>query len=544
MTPAIKGVIKKGLYRDSLQLMKLSEEAKNIPGVLNAAILMATEINMEILRQQGLLTPELDKASPDDLVVAVKAEDEEKAEEAIAKIEEMLLKTPTGTGLEDMEDVVYSIDSALQYMPDANLALISIPGEYVKDVGMELLRRGVHLHIFSDHVPLEDEAELKRFAYENGLLVLGPAAGTSIINGKAIAFANAVKRGEVGIVAAAGTGLQEVSVLLDRVGLGTSQGLGIGGNDVKEKVGGLMALTCIRVLQQDENTKVIVFISKPGDRRVMTKILKTVEHEVDKPFIACIQGTARYKIPPKLRRRIKIVKGLHAAASETLRAVKPKESKQMLKNITKTPAELLKTARSIYIKLTPRQKYVRALYTGGTLMYESLLIYKQLLGGVYSNAPLDEKHRLQDPHRSYKHTAIDLGAEEFTRGRPHPMIDPTVRGFRLVNEAKDPEVAVVVMDFMLGYGAHKDPAGAMLSPIREAKAIASADGRELVILAHVCGTRNDPQNLQEQENKLRNEGVYTFPSNSLAVITSALIASRGRVNRRKLQQVYREYVGG
>jgi len=538
----VKNLVKKNFFRDSLQLMRLSEEAKKFPRVLDAAVLMATDTNKEILQKLGLLTSEGEKALKDDMILAVKAEDESAADEALRKIEDMLMRAPAAAAPE-AERIYYSVDSALDAMPDANFAVVSVPGEYAKDVVMDLLKRDIHVHIFSDHVPIEDEVEMKRYASERGLLVLGPGAGTSIINGKAIAFANVVRRGNVGVVAAAGTGLQEVSVLLDRVGLGVSQALGIGGNDVKKEVGGIMAIDCIRALEADRRTKLIMLVAKPPDREVMRKIAKVIAEETRKPFVICFQSVREFKSPKKLARRVKAVRGLHAAVIQAVKLLKPKAVQKAHKRISMRPRELRALVMKLAKKLKPGQKYIRALYTGGTLMYEAMLIYRELIGNVYSNAPLSSKYKLSDPHKSVKHSVIDLGEEEFTAGRPHPMIDPTIRKLRLIEEARDPSVAVILMDFMLGYGSHKDPAGAMIDSIEQAMRIAEEDGRNLIILGHVCGTRRDPQSLVEQERKLKKIGVQLFPSNALAAIASALIVRRGKIRADRLRRVYRSFVG-
>lgn len=539
----IKNIVKRNLFRDSLQLMQLSEEAKKLPGILDAAVVMGTETNKEILERLGILTNEGRAAGENDMILAAKAEDEEKLEEALKKMEELVMKPPAVEAAPtEAARVFFSVEGALEAMPDANLAIVSVPGEYARDVTMSFLKKGVHVHLFSDHVPIEHEIELKKYASEHGLLVLGPGAGTSIINGKAIAFANVVKRGSVGIVAAAGTGLQEVSVLLDRVGLGVSQGLGIGGNDVKEKVGGIMAIDCIRALEADKRTRLIMLVAKPPDRAVLNKITKLIERETKKPFVACFLGAQEYKPPKKLARRLHSTRSLHAAVLEVVRMMKPRALSAAKKKISMKPSELEKLAKKLWNGLNPKQKYVRALYTGGTLMYESLLIYRELIGGVYSNAPLNPKYKLPDPYKSMKHSVIDLGEEEFTAGRAHPMIDPTIRRLRLVEEARDPEVAVILMDFVLGYGSHSDPAGAMLDAIKEAQEIAEEDGRKIVIMGHVCGTRRDLQNLVEQEKKLRKAGVATFPTNALMVVASALVAKRGKIPKQKLKKVYKSFL--
>lgn len=538
----VKNVVRENFFRDSLQLMQLSEEAKKIDGVVDAAIVMGTNTNKEILEKLNLLKDEGRRATSNDLIIAVKIRDESLLPKIISTIEDMLMKPPTA--LQPTIDRMYfTVESALEALPNTNLAVISIPGQYVKEVAMKLLEKGIHIHLFSDHVPIEDEIELKKYASERGLLVLGPGAGTSIINGKAIAFANNVRRGPIGIVAAAGTGLQEVSVLLDKVGLGVSQGLGVGGNDVKESVGGIMTLDCIKYLEADEETKAIMVVSKPPDASVLKKIIRFIETETKKPFVLCFLGTKKYNPPKRLVKRIHSSRSLHSAVLDMVKLIDPEKYNEARSTISIKLSELKKLCKMLSKNLKPNQKYVRALYTGGTLMYESLLIYRELIGrDVYSNAPLDARYKLEDSYKSYLHTVVDLGEEEFTAGRPHPMIDPTIRKLRLIEEAKDPEVAVITMDFVLGYGSNPDPVGAMQDAIIDAKKIAEKDSREIIMMAHVCGTEIDPQNSTIQEEKLKNLGVAIFPTNALMVFASALVAKRCKIPNEKLKKAYRTFL--
>ncbi|MEN2974437.1 MAG: hypothetical protein ABDH32_02525 [Candidatus Caldarchaeales archaeon] len=538
----VKNVVKENFFRDSLQLMQLSEEVKKIDGVVDAALVMGTSTNKEILERLGLLTDEGRAATPNDLVLAIKARDENLLPNIISNIEDMLTK-PSISLQPSIEKTYFSLDSALEDMPDVNLAVISIPGQYVKELALKILEKNIHIHLFSDHVPIEDEVELKKYASERGLLVLGPGAGTSIINGKAIAFANKVRTGPIGVVAAAGTGLQEVSVLLDKVGLGISQGLGVGGNDVKEAVGGIMTIDCIKALEADEDTKSIMVISKPPDSSVLKKIIQFIEGETRKPFVLCFLGTRKYIPPKKLAKRIHSVRSLQLAVLDMVKMNSPEKYREARSKISLKLSELKKLCRNLSKNLKADQRYLRALYTGGTLMYESLLIYRELIGkDVYSNAPLDLKYKLEDSYKSRMHTVVDLGEEEFTAGRPHPMIDPTIRKIRLIEEAKDPEVAVITLDFVLGYGAHPDPVGAMQDSIIEARKIAEKDSRQIVILGHVCGTEADPQNSMVQEEKLKNLGVLVFPTNALMAFTSAIIAKHCRISDEKLKRVFREFI--
>lgn len=535
----VRNIIKRNFHRDSVQLLRLSEEAKKISGVKDAAVVMATRTNKEILTRLGLLTEEGKGASPSDMLLAVIASSEQEAEIGLREIEEMLLRPPVAKGRS-----YYSVDSAVEAMPGANLAIVSIPGEHARDTVLKLLGLGLSVLLFSDRVPPEDELELKQCAKAKGLLVMGPGAGTSIISGKAIGFANVLRKGKIGIVAAAGTGLQEVSVLLSEAGFGVSAGLGTGGGDVKTKIGGLMMLQSIDALERDTETNTVVVVSKPPDNDVRLRVLNHIANKTKKHYITCFLGPETYEIPWNSRSRLTGTKTLHAAFFEAALCSAPELHAQTVKQFALSPEELISVADRAAKGLKSDQKYVRGLYTGGTLEYEALIILGRLIGQVYSNTPVEPGLKLIDSYRSMKDSVVDLGEEEFTAGRAHPMIDPTIRRIRLVEEAKDPEVAVILMDIMLGYGSHPDPAGAMLGAIKEAKKIAEADGRILPILAHVCGTEHDPQPRSDQETKLKHAGVYLFPTNALMAIAGALVSRRGALSRDALDDVYANFLRG
>jgi len=535
----IRNVVKKNFHRDSVQLLKLSEDAKQIKGIKDAAVVMGTVTNKEILTKLGLITEEGKAATENDMILAVMADSGQEVDEALKQVEAIILKPAETKGRS-----YYSVDAALQAVPDANLAIVSIPGEYARDVVRKLLDKGIHVHLFSDHVSAEDELELKQYAKSKGLLVMGPGAGTSLIAGKAIAFANVIKRGKIGIVAAAGTGLQEISVLLNEAGLGVSAGLGTGGGDVKAKIGGLMMLQSIDALEKDPETTVIAIVSKPPDPNVLRALLEHITLKTEKQYVTCFLGPESYEIPGRARGRVRSTKTLHACFSEAVRSTYPERHAKIMSSFTIPQSDLKALAAEASKGLREKQKYVRGLYTGGTLAYETLIILGRLVGDVYSNAPIDSRLKLPNSYQSVKDSIIDLGEEEFTAGRAHPMIDPTIRRMRLVEEAKDPETAVILMDIMLGYGSHSDPAGAMLSAIADAKKIAESDHRTLPILAHVCGTEEDPQPLSEQESKLREAGVQAFRTNATMAVAGAMISRRNAVSNDALADVYDHFLGG
>ena len=535
----VRNVVKRNFHRDSVRLLHLSEEAKKIDGIKDAAVVMGTTTNKEILQKLDLLTDEGKAALESDMILAVMADSQSIIDGAMKQIEEMVLKPPAAKGRS-----FYSVDAALQAVPDANLAIVSIPGEHAREVVLKLLDRGLSVHLFSDHVPSEHELELKQYARERGLLVMGPGAGTSIIGRKAIAFANVVKKGKIGVVAAAGTGLQEVTVLLSEAGLGVSEALGTGGGDVKAKIGGITTLQSIDALEQDPATSTVLVVSKPPDADVKKRILDHIASKTKKQYVTCFVGPESYAVPANARARIMATKTLHAAVLEAIRAAEPNRHAEIAKRFSISQSELATLASKTSKGLGEKQRYIRGLYTGGTFAYEALVLLGRMIGDVYSNAPIDPKLKLADSYKSVKDSIVDLGEEEFTVGRAHPMIDPTIRKMRLVEEAKDPEVAVIIMDFMLGYGSHSDPAGAMLSAVSDAKKIAEKDGRVLPILAHVCGTEQDPQPLSEQVAKLRNAGVEVFPTNALMAIASALISRKGKISSSIMEDVYGAFLTG
>ncbi|HUK51176.1 MAG TPA: hypothetical protein VLV18_09070 [Terriglobales bacterium] len=516
----------------------MSEQAKTIEGVNDAAVVMGTSTNKEILTKLGLLTGEGEGATESDMILAVKAESDVVIEKSLSRIQEMVLKPPSTKGQK-----YYSLDAALQALPDANLAIVSIPGEFARDLVLKVLDKGLNVHLFSDHVPTEHELELKQYASRRGLFVMGPGAGTVILSGKAIGFANVVRRGSVGVIAAAGTGLQEVSVLLSEAGLGISGGIGTGGGDVKEKIGGLMMLQSIEAFEGDAVSELVVVVSKPPSADVKKKLLEHIATSTKKRYVACFLGGEDYQIPQSSQNRVRGTKTLHGAIVEAIHILEGNSQAGAVSRFEISPIDLMKQASQIAKDLRTTQKYLRGLYTGGTLAYEALIILDKLMGKVYSNAPLESLPKLSDSNASIEDTVVDLGEEEFTSGRAHPMIDPTVRQLRLVEEAKHQDVAVVMMDIMLGYGSHHDPAGAMLGAIAEAKRIARVNGRALPILAHVCGTEQDPQPLSQQTKKLEEADVHVFPTNAMMTIAGALIARRGAIEEVTLRETYRSLLG-
>lgn len=520
---AIRSRVYPGEYRDSIFLMRISQQLASLEGVRQASALMATDANKCLLEEAGMLTDEVKQAGPNDLAIVVDAVTRERAEEVISMAREMMAEL-TKELAEKAEAVYRTLDSAAQARPDSNLVLISVPGAFAAREAERALELGKHVMIFSDGVPLEDEVRLKRMGWEKGLLVMGPDCGTSIINGIGLGFANVVKRGPVGIVAASGTGAQAVSSLLS-AGPGVSHVIGTGSRDLHDEVGGITMLLGLRYLADDPGTQTIVLISKPPSPIVSKKVLEAAKR-IGKPVVVCFLGG-----DPKIIEEAGLIPAatLEDAALKAMAIQEGKEPKGTV--FTASPDEIKRIAEEEYKKLRPEQRYIRGIYSGGTFCYEAMLIIQDLIGDVYSNTPLKPNLKLKDSYKSNEHTFVDMGDDEFTAkiGKPHPMIYHELRQKRILAEASDPETAVILLDIVLGHGADMDPAGVLAKTIMQAKKIAEDGGRYLPVVASVCGTPQDPQDLISQEKKLRNAGVMVMPSNAQAARMAALIATRGRV---------------
>jgi FdrA protein len=497
---ATKTEIRRGAYYDSVVLMQLQVNLAKLPGVVDVGVMMGTQANKELLDQSSLLTAEAKEALQDDLILVIKGEDEAAAESALSQVDELLSRRRSVVGEQDY--LPQSLEAAAKMLPEAGWVLVSTPGRFAAGVAREALRLGKHVFLYSDNVSLEDEISLKQSAAKKGLLVMGPDCGTAIVNGVGLGFANRVRSGPIGVVGASGTGLQHVTARIHQLGGGISHALGTGGRDLSEAVGAITARQSLDLLSRDSNTQVIVLISKPPAPNVADELLR-IARTGGKPVVVNFIG---YTPPPHLAGQA----GLHFAA--TLDRAAGLAVK--LANGTKT-SEVLKTSK--VSRFAAGQRYLRGLFSGGTLAYESLLILQDYLPVVYSNAPLDKKFKLANSLQSQGHTIVDLGEDEFTVGRLHPMMDNTLRIQRLEQEAKDPDVAVLLLDVVLGYGAHPNPAGELAPAIAKAKAKVEAESRCLEVVTVVAGTDEDPQNMAEQIEQLRAAGARVETNNEVAI---------------------------
>jgi len=524
MSGFIKNIILGNRYFDSLKLMRVSGKAGDLEGVDKVSVVMATELNKQILREVGLATAELDEAKAEQLVVALSLKDERSLDRVLCFINCELDRAAAPSG-KSGQAVCRTLETALSMLPGANLALISVPGRYAKREARKALESGLHVLLFSDNVSVEEELELKQLARSRNLLVMGPGCGTAIISGVPLAFANVMKKGPVGIVAASGTGIQEVSCLVSNAGVGVSHAIGTGGRDLSDQIGGITMMQGIEMLEKDPQTEVIVLVSKPPGARTAKKLAEFIGR-CKKPFVVNFIGSSTSSEVGEVK--WKSASTLEDTAGLAIALARGEEYTK--RNFTDGADRILFLAKQEWKGFKEEQQFVRGLYSGGTVCSEAALILSDLVSPLSSNIPPKPELRMANTKRSEGHVCLDMGDEEFTVGRAHPMIDPTLRKNRIIQEAQDPATAVLLLDVELGYGSHADPAGALVQSIREAKDIASGRGGYLSVVAFLIGAYEDPQGYDAQKQKLVDVGVLVLPSNAQAVRMASLIATRGTLS--------------
>jgi succinyl-CoA synthetase alpha subunit len=484
-------------YRDSVELMRIAAEVERQPGVDRAGLVMGTPANLAILVEAGLAAGLDPAAGPNDLVVAVAARDEAAAASALDHAAGLMRSADSDPSGEERRTEVPTIADGVREMPDANLALVSTPGPYATAEALKALKRGMHVFLFSDNVPIEDEVELKALGIRKQLLVMGPDCGTAILDGIPLGFANAVRRGPIGLIGASGTGLQQVSCLIDAVGGGVSQAIGVGGRDLHREVGGAMMLAALDRLAADPGSEVLVLISKPPDDEVAARVLAATSR-CPKPVVVNFLGGD----PDPIR-----AAGCHPASTF-------EEAATAAARLAGLPGELppdddmAEAAAGAAAGLAEGQTGIAGLFSGGSLAGEAKLVLKHMDAGPGA------------------HVILDLGDDEYTVGRPHPMIDPRLRTERIEAAGSDPSVGVILLDVVLGFASHRDPAGALLAAIEAARVRAGDDGRGLAVVASVCGAAGDPQGLDQQRAQLTRAGVLVAASNARAARLAGEIARR------------------
>jgi FdrA protein len=489
----VRTEILSSFYQDSVVLMRIASQVRTRPGVREVAAFMGTPSNHGLLEQIGLATAESKRARPNDLILAVHADSDAAAAGALTAAKEMLAQrrqfTESGTDVRPR-----TLESALRMLPGANLVAISVPGAYARYEAMKAIKHGLHVFLFSDNVPIEDEIALKTEAVRRRVLCMGPDCGTAYLNGTGVGFTNVVPRGRIGCVAAAGTGLQAVASRVAALGEGISHGIGVGGRDLSGEVGGMMTLFALEALAADPSTEAIVIISKPPHTTVLPRLEAAIA-KIPKPVVACILGATA---PPESAAMW--VETLDAAANAVVAALAGRPfSRRPFSDPPDIRARLarLHTGGAI-------ARDVLGLYTGGTLAHEAHLLLESLLG------------------RDVPHRILDLGDDQYTVGRPHPMIDPQTR-IDLILKAGEEKAGVLLLDLVLGRGSHPNPAGPLAVGIRHAAETAAAAGRRLVAVASVVGTAADQQGLANQVTQLEDAGVEILPSNAEAARFAALL---------------------
>ncbi|HYK33127.1 MAG TPA: FdrA family protein [Streptosporangiaceae bacterium] len=480
-----------GAYADSVTLMQVSAKAQAASGVRVAMIAMATELNLALLAELGMTAPP--GASQHDLLVAIRATDDESLNAALELVDAALAGRSATSEQPAGQGVAPRTTSTAIARSGAGIALVSVPGQYAFAEAMDALRRGCDVMIFSDNMPVEQEVALKEIAAERGLLVMGPDCGTAIVAGIGLGFANSVRQGPVGVVAASGTGAQQIACLLDAAGVGCSAVLGLGGRDLSAAVGGRSARAALAALDADPATDLIVLLSKPPATEVAAA-LRDYAATLTKPVNFALIGPGQ--------------PDLTSAAESALRS------------LGNPIPDWPRWSPGAERRLEPREQCLggergtlSGLFSGGTLCDEAMVIAAERLGPIYSNIPLDPAHRL-DPlvgATQARHTMIDFGADELTVGRPHPMIDQRLRLDHFAAEVADPATAVIMLDVVLGYGSHPDPA-AEIAPI----VAAAKSARDIEVVISLIGSEADPQGLAAQAAALSQAGAHVFASNAQA----------------------------
>jgi FdrA protein len=511
---ARKTVVRKNRYFDSVFLMQVARRLAAQPGIGDASALLATEANRKVLAGMGYgeggHDADFAAAGPNDLVIAL--EGEAAAVEAIAADADAWLVRSSGPVASRGEAALAprSLAEAVAARPDSGVAVISVPGEFAAREARAALQAGLSVFLFSSNVAVADERALKIEARERGLMVMGPDCGTAFLGGAGLGFANAVRRGPIGIVGSTGTGLQEFSSLVHQAGSGISNGIGTGSRDLSDAIGGISTLTGLDALEADPATQVIAVLCKPPGPATTAMLLQRLR-ACAKPIVLCLLG-AEAGSPDESPGKVQVAATIDEAVSLALAAAGAK-APVPLRDPAGIPHDL---AQARIADMRPEQRHIRGLFAGGTLCYQAQAILQKAGLVVHSNAPLPGMLNLADPMTSRENSFVDMGAECFVEGRPHPMIDASLRRLRLKQEGQDPTVALLLLDFILGAISSRDPVGELLGAIGTAQEAARHRGGHLCVVASVCGTDDDAQDLHAQRRMLADAGVLVFPSNAQA----------------------------
>ncbi|MCS4485914.1 acyl-CoA synthetase FdrA [Staphylococcus americanisciuri] len=489
-------VIKENTYQDSIVLMLLSNKLSGIDGVNKASVMMGTPANKDIFKSSGLATDELEQAGANDIVIVIDTDNPEKVETVKAEVE-AALKGETETDDSTSNKEAASWKQALDLAEKPNLALISIPGTYAAMEAENALKHNLNVFMFSDNVAKEDEVKLKQLAHDKGLLVMGPDCGTGIVHGVPLAFTNTVSKGDIGIVGASGTGIQEVTTIIDRLGKGVTNAIGTGGRDLSTEVGAVTMIDSIKALNADPTVNVITVISKPPAKEVQEKVMNTLRN-ISKPIVTLFLGHK----PTFDEQNIYNAYTLEEAAVVSVQLANGE-----------TPVYEPKSLLDVKPAFTSEQTSIKGFYSGGTLAYEAAILIQDAFDVTDNHS---EGYTLKSEH----HEVIDLGDDMYTQGKPHPMIDPEIRKEKLRQAVEDERTAVIMLDNVIGYGSHDDMANELAPIIGEVIERSKQAGREIIVLATVVGTTKDYQGYEAQKTILANAGAHICDTNDQMVRTA------------------------
>jgi FdrA protein len=528
----ILNIVKKNFFRDSVQMMQFSQQLKDEQGVVDAAIVMGTDLNKNTLKNMDLLTEDGISATENDTLISINCKDENSLNNTAQKAEQLLV-SDSAKAKNEFND----LSSALDSFSNANIASLSIPGQFVKEMAVELINKQLNLFVFSDHVPLEDEIYLKNLALENNVLFMGPEAGTSILNGTVFGFGNRIRKGSVGIIGASGTGIQEASTMIDLFGEGISHAIGVGGRDLRNDIGGVMTMKTMEIFENDPNTKAVLLVSKPVDNYIRNKIINKINNFSKKNYVLCLVGDNENREDTD---KIKFSKSIQTSVLKILKLLDDNVYKKTKDVVRNQINDSIKLSESLSKDLNEGQKFIRGFFAGGTLCYESKIILEQMIGKIYSNLSSDDEYSIKGNVSSKENTLIDFGEEEFTSARPHPIIDPLLRRNRILEDANDPNVGVIIIDIICGINAAKNTMAFHAETIKKAIEIAREQGRKLSVFTYICGTEND---VSKNELKLlADSGAKLFTSNALMSFAAALVVKN--LDDNSIKKIRAEFLEG
>ncbi|MDV7072011.1 acyl-CoA synthetase FdrA [Citrobacter werkmanii] len=489
----IHAFIKKGCFQDSVSLMIISRKLSESENVDDVSVMMGTPANKSLLETTGFWHDDFNNATPNDICVAIRTEtaDESITQAILQQLDESLQQLAQATGGSQTLLQVRRWESACQKLPEANMTLISVAGEYAAELANQALDRNLNVMMFSDNVTLEDEITLKRRAQDKGLLVMGPDCGTAMIAGTPLAFANVMPEGNIGVLGASGTGIQELCSQIALAGEGITHAIGLGGRDLSAEVGGISALTALEMLGADDKSQVLAFVSKPPAEAVRQHIV-TAMKATGKPVVALFLG---YTSAVARDENVWFAATLDDAARLAC----------LLARVAARRRSLSTTGDGV----------IRGLYTGGTLAAEAAGLL-----AAHLNVTADAQHHHGMMLDAAGHQIIDLGDDFYTVGRPHPMIDPALRNQLITDLGTQPQVRVLLVDVVIGYGATADPAASLVQAWQKACA-ARGHEQSLYAIATVTGTERDPQCRSLQIATLEDAGIAVVSSLPEATLLAA-----------------------